>query len=190
MGRCTGVAARDTARVGLSALCIAIVSAATPGPPPPTLLPPVPDSCGPCVDSDMVWCYHDDVCYRHGDPIDGKPWACPGTSRCAANDCDCKTCEDKVGVPTGRSTEYSGHCKATVNKPFKAGVDQAALYCPRCPTSLRSCCAREGAAMPPMSTKCDAARRCPCPLGLLRAYTGPNQPPRTPLSDRTLTRSG
>jgi len=143
MGRCT--VARDTAWVGLTvdgraaALCIAIVSAATPGPPPPTLLPPVPDSCGPCVSSDMVWCYHDDVCYRHGDPIDGKPWACPGTSRCAANDCDCKTCADKVGVPLVRS---NSHCKAAVKE---AGVDQAAaaLYCPRRPSSLRSCCARE-----------------------------------------------
>eukprot|EP00037_Helgoeca_nana_P022910 m.236138 g.236138 ORF g.236138 m.236138 type:complete len:869 (-) comp26171_c0_seq1:163-2769(-) len=51
-------------------------------------------TCSMCVKLDYVWCYEDDVCYNHGDPDDTKPFSCTGNSKCAASDCDCKSCDD------------------------------------------------------------------------------------------------
>ena len=57
-------------------------------------------NCSACVNAAHVWCYHDDVCYAHGDSNDAKAWSCPGSNRCASNvNCACTSCADKKCQP-------------------------------------------------------------------------------------------
>jgi len=81
-----------------------------------------PTTCDACRSADMVWCYHDDMCYPHGSGTDRLPFACPGTDLCASNEnCACTSCDDKscqMKIPNAASCDDGSAC------------DVAGQYCP------------------------------------------------------------
>lgn len=109
-------------------------SGPSPGPPGPAPPSPYSSQCKRCVAQDMVWCYHDDFCYEHGDSDDKKPYSFIGTWRCAAEDCSCTSCDDPRcwnKIPNAESCAPMAAC-GTLNQfcpPTKEGSTGSGLCC-------------------------------------------------------------